>query len=153
MNQINRYVEGLETQRKRIMDFAANAPRLLEGTPYEVINLTGDSGLDLDYYLYNLGRARAAGLEMLDSFVDPPEIVVALDKLDNAIPLMRPTRNALSHIDDSGRLDRIGWFSSMVEFEDDGRRRTLVDPRYEHHDAAMTFCGELIAYCRGIIRS
>jgi len=45
----NRNTAGLETQRNRIIDRAANAPRLLEGTPNEDINLTGDVGTDLDY--------------------------------------------------------------------------------------------------------
>jgi hypothetical protein len=46
----------LEQQRQRILDRAANAPRLLPDRQFPVIDLTGDPGNDLDYYIYGLAR-------------------------------------------------------------------------------------------------
>lgn len=77
INALRRNTAGLETQRKRIVDRAANAPRLLEGTPYEVINLTGDVGSDLDYYIYELARLQDTGKSVINVFGQPQVVVDA----------------------------------------------------------------------------
>lgn len=54
---LRRTVYGLERQRQRVLDQAANAPTLPAGDR-EVINLGSDPGNDLDYYVYELARLR-----------------------------------------------------------------------------------------------
>lgn len=61
LSALRRTGAGLEKQRERIMARADDAPRLLPGEPYEVINLTGDEGNDLDYYIYELARLQDLG--------------------------------------------------------------------------------------------
>lgn len=56
LNALWRISAGLEQQRQRILDRAANAPRLLPDRQFPVIDLTGDPGNDLDYYIYGLAR-------------------------------------------------------------------------------------------------
>lgn len=60
INAVNRFIEGARLERDRVIRTAAEAPRLLEGTPHEVVNLTGIPDNDLDYYVYELGRLQDA---------------------------------------------------------------------------------------------
>ena len=46
-------------QRARLLRDAAEARRLLPDTTDEIVDLTGTFVNDLDYYVYDMGRARA----------------------------------------------------------------------------------------------
>lgn len=46
---LRRIETGLVQLQRRTLDAAANAPRLLPGSPYEVIGPTGVLGSDLSY--------------------------------------------------------------------------------------------------------
>lgn len=76
---------GLELQRSRILDRAATAPRVLEDSPYEVVNLTDTPDNDLDYYAYELGRLQDAAREMAKVFTNPKEVTEALDAFNAAL--------------------------------------------------------------------
>jgi anion-transporting ArsA/GET3 family ATPase len=52
LNALRRTSAGLEQQRQRLLDRAASAPRLPLDGQFPVIDLTGDLGNDLDYYIY-----------------------------------------------------------------------------------------------------
>lgn len=67
LNALRRTGAGLQKQRERILDQAANAPRLLPDSPYEFINLTGDDGNDPDYYIYELARLQDLGKSIIKS--------------------------------------------------------------------------------------
>jgi len=130
------------------MEGAGNAPRLLEGTEFEVTNLTGVPGNDLDYYTYELGRLQDTAREVLKAFDDPLEIVTALAAYEAAIPNLRAARNPITHPSDDARLDDVGWFSALVRFLPDGKVEYLVDPRYAHNVAALTLADGLLAFLR-----
>jgi hypothetical protein len=114
---VKRIRAGLELQRSRILDRAATAPRVLEDSPYEVINLTDTPDNDLDYYAYELGRLQDAAREMAKVFTNPKEVTEALDAFNAALPNLRAARNPLTHPRDNARLDNVAWFSALVRPE------------------------------------
>ncbi len=148
INAINRFIVGARLQRERLATTAAKAPRLLEGTPEEVIDLTGTPGNDLDYYVYELGRLQAAAREIVKVFGEPPEIVEALKVFDTAVPNLRAARNPLTHASDDSRLDDVVWFSALARMKPGGDVEYLVDPRYGHHDAAEALAAAMLNYLR-----
>ncbi len=152
LNALRRTGAGLETQRQRILDRAANARRLLPNGPIKVIDLTGDTGNDLDYYIFELARLQDIGKAITTVFgrvLGPQQgLLDAQAAFEAAIPKLRDIRNPLTHPNDDEKLDRIGWFSSVVSTDADGRVRDLVDPRYGHHDAAMAYHAVLVSYLR-----
>lgn len=141
-----RISQGLETQRARIMGRTAQAPKLFGGTGHEVTDLTGDAGNDLDYYVYELARLRELTCAINKTFDHPVEIVDALASFDQAVPHLRSIRNPLTHPSDDNRLDGVAWFDSVVRLLPNGSVEYLVDPRYEHHDAALELCRALGTY-------
>ncbi len=140
---IERTREGLIRQRQRQQERYDAAPRLIPDNPIPIVDMRGDHGLDLDYYIYELGRLQDIAREMLRSFDGPAEVVTALEAFDAGIPNLRRIRNPLTHVDDTARLDDVAWFSSVVLLSDFGRSEDLVDPRYGHHDAAMALADAL----------
>jgi hypothetical protein len=153
INAINRFLSGARTQRARILEREANAPRLLEGEPYEVINLTGDPGSDLDYYIYELVRLQDAAHEINTTFDSPPAVVDALERFDRIVPGVRRIRNPLTHASNDERLDDVAWFSSVVRLGTDGSVETLVDPRHAHHEAAEALAAALLLHLREGLRA
>ncbi|MDQ3676335.1 MAG: hypothetical protein M3401_05955 [Actinomycetota bacterium] len=150
---LRRIAKGLETQRGRIMRRAAEAPKRFGGTDHEVTDLTGDPGNDLDYYIYELARLQDLARTISKTFGQPDEIVDALAKFDQAVPNLRGIRNPLTHPSDNSRLDGVAWFDSVVKLLPNGAVEYLVDPRYEHHDAALELSRALAAYpCRSALR-
>jgi hypothetical protein len=53
---VRRITHGLELQRQRIVSRTADAPTLAVEAGREVIDLRGDPGSDIDYYVYELAR-------------------------------------------------------------------------------------------------
>jgi hypothetical protein len=145
---LRRNNKGLAIQRQRLQEVSDNAPRLLAGTPYEVINLTGDDGLDLDYYVYELVRLSDMAKSIITIFGKPQELVDAQYAFDSAIPKLRDIRNPLTHPNDNDELDDVAWFSSLVRLTGFGGVQDLVDPRYGHHDAAMAYSEALRAFLK-----
>lgn len=141
-----RIAHGLETQRARIMSRTAQASRLFGGTDHEVTDLTGERGNDLDYYVYELARLRDLTHAINKTFDYPAEIVSALASFDQAIPRLRSIRNPLTHPSNDNRLDGVAWFDSVVRLLPNGSVEYLVDPRYEHHDAALELSRALGTY-------
>ncbi|MEU4651708.1 hypothetical protein [Nocardia fluminea] len=131
----------------------SSPPRLLAGTPDEVVNLTGTFDNDLDYYAVELVRLQDAAREMLKVFGSPHEVDDALASFDAALPNLRAVRNPLAHPSDDARLDGVVWFSNLVRLRDDGAVENLLDPRYQHHEAAIALADALIAYLRNGIRA
>ncbi|WP_051030103.1 hypothetical protein [Nocardia takedensis] len=153
LTAIRRIRAGLDLQRSRILGHAAIAHRLLEGTPEEVVDLTGAPDNDLDYYAYELVRLREAAREMSKVFAKPRVVEDALAMFDESLPKLRSVRNPLTHPSDDARLDGVAWFSALVELRSDGSVEYLVDPRYQHHDAGLALADTLISYLREGIRS
>ncbi len=148
LNALRRITSGIETQHQRIVDREANAPRLLPDLPIVVRDLTGDTGNDLDYYIYELGRLRHVGAAVIKVFGQPQDLVDAQAAFEASIPKLKKIRDPLTHPNDDDKLDDVGWFSSVVRLGDDGRPETLVDPRYNHHDAALAYSSALTGYLR-----
>ncbi len=152
LTALRRTGAGLETQRQRILDRAANAPRLLPDGPIEVINRTGDTGNDLDYYVFELARLQDIGTSLAKVFgraLRPQQdLIDAKDAFEASIPRLRELRNPLTHPNDDAKLDNVGWFNSVISLEPDGRASDLVDPRYEHYVAAMAYHTRLTAFLR-----
>lgn len=146
---------GLITQRARIMQAAAEAPKLLEGQLGEATNLTDTFENDLDYYIYEMGRARDMAVEMDKPFGHPVEIKDALAAFDEAVPNLKRIRNPRTHPSDDARLDHVGSLSAAVEFAPTypGGVTYLVDPRYQHHDAALALLDVIQAYLRGLLHA
>ncbi len=139
-------------ERDRIQHQAGTAPRLLEGTEHEVVNLTGLPGNDLDYYIYELGRLRDEAREIIKVFDSPAEVIDALAVFDAEVPKLREARNPLTHASDDSRLDDVAWFSALVRLGPSGAVEYLVDPRHEHHDAAENLAASMLAYLRAGLR-
>ncbi len=146
LGALRRIATGLEVQRSRIMDRTAQAPKLFGGTDHEVTDLTGDAGNDLDYYIYELARLRELTRTINKTFDHPAEIVDALATFDQAVPSLRSIRNPLTHPSDDNRLDGVAWFDSVVKLQPNGSVEYLLDPRYEHHDAALELSRALGTY-------
>lgn len=134
LNALRRISAGLEQQRQRILDRAAKARRLLPDSQFPVIDLTGDPGNDLHYYIYELARLQDLGRSIIKVFGQPRELVDAQAKFDVGIPNLRVIRNPLTHPNDNDELDEVAWFSSAVKLKPDGSVEELVDPRYEQHE-------------------
>lgn len=150
---VKRFIAGARLERERLHRMAASAPRVLEGSEQEVVNLTGLPDNDLDYYIYELGRLQDAAREITTVFDSPAEVVDALATFDAAIPNLRAARNPLTHASDDQRLDDVGWLSALVRFRSNGSVEYLVDPRYEHHDAAESLATALLSYLRAGLRT
>jgi hypothetical protein len=147
-----RIIDGARMQRDRVIERSNKAPRILEDSPYEVIDLTGQPGNDLDYYAYELARLQDAAREVIRVFDRPPEVADALANFDCAVPNLRAARNPLTHTTNDARLDDVAWFSSLVRLKADGSTEDLVDPRYAHHDAAEELAGCLLSFLRSTLR-
>jgi hypothetical protein len=89
------------------MDRSAQAPRLFAGTDHEVVDLRGEVGNDLDYYVYELGRLQDLAWTINETFDDPSEVVDALAAFDQAVPNLRKIRNPQTHPSDDERLDGV----------------------------------------------
>jgi hypothetical protein len=152
LNALWRISPGLEQQRRRILDRAANAPRLLPDSQFPVIDLTGDPGNDLDYYIYELARLQDIGKAIIRVFGQPQELVDAQARFEAGIPNLRVIRNPLTHPNDNDELDEVAWFSSAVKLKPDGSVEELVDPRYEQHEVAIAYHLALATYLRARIQ-
>lgn len=149
LNALRRTGAGLEKQRERILDRAANSPRLVADGPYEVINLTGDNdGNDLDYYIYELARLQDLGKSIIKVFNQPEALVDARAAFEAGIPNLRVIRDPLTHPNDNDELDEVAFFSSVVKLKPDGSVLQLADPRYQQHDEAMAYHSALMSYLR-----
>jgi hypothetical protein len=68
------------------------------------------------------------------------------------IPGLKKVRHAFTHFNDEPFLDDVLLFSSIVRTGDrPGSTVTLVDPRYQHHEAAIALGEYLLAFLRGVI--
>lgn len=152
VNATNRVMEGLRLQRQRILKHSDEAPRLLEGTPEETVNLSDAPTCDLDYYIYEMGRLQDLARTTLEIFDHPSEVASALTAFDEAVPNPRKARNPLTHQGGDGRLDNMAWFSAFVRLEPGGKVEYLVDPRYSDHDAAEALAESLLASLRQYTR-
>lgn len=149
----SRITAGLVKQRHRIVDREKELPRLLAGTPEEIVDSTEAFQNDVDYYIYELGRLRdLAKTEALVVFGRPAELVAAVAEFEQAIPDLPSIRNPLTHLDDTDRLDRFATFAAAVDLLPNGKVKYLVDPRYGHHDAALELSGALSDYLRRILK-
>ncbi len=148
LNALRRTIEGARQQRARVISRAEEAPRLLAGSPYEVVDLTGNPGTDLDYYAFELVRLQDLARLTLEVFENPGEVREGLAAFDAAIPHLRKIRNALTHPGEDGRLDQVAWFSKVVELKAGGNAETLLDPRYGHHEAAEALASVLQDFLR-----
>jgi hypothetical protein len=92
---VKRIIGRARLSRQRVMESGDKAPRLLENTPYEVIDLKSVPPNDLDYYAYVPGRLQDAAREVIRIIGSPQEIVDALTALDAALPNLRAARNPL----------------------------------------------------------
>src|SRR5512143_41995 len=92
LNALRRITNGLEVQRARILERAAEAPRTVLG-PHEIVDLRGEQGNDLDYYAYELGRLQDLTNTVNKTFDDPEEIVNALTAFEKTVPNLRKSRN------------------------------------------------------------
>ena len=147
-----RFLQGARLQRQRVLDTSASAPRLLLDSPHEVVDLTGRPDNDLDYYVYELARLQDVAREVIKVFGAPTVVVEALDRFESAIPKLRAARNPLTHASNDARLDDVAWFSSLVRLGVDGSVECLVDPRYQHHDAAEELAEAVLGYLRAGLR-
>ncbi|MEV6242470.1 hypothetical protein [Lentzea sp. NPDC051838] len=148
LEALRRIGAGIVRQRERILDRADNAPRLLSGTPHEVIDLTGDDGNDLDYYIFELARLNDVGKSIIKVFGQPQELLDAQRAFEDVLPSLREIRNALIHPNNDEKLDNVAFFSSVIRLLPGGEVRQLVDPRYGQHDAAIDYHAMLTAYLR-----
>ncbi|MFD4640763.1 hypothetical protein ACFWN2_25840 [Lentzea sp. NPDC058436] len=148
LEALRRIGAGIVRQRERILDRADNAPRLLPGSPHEVIDLTGDEGNDLDYYIFELARLNEVGKSVIRVFGRPQELLDAQRAFEDVLPSLREIRNSLIHPNDNEKLDNVAFFSSVLELLPGGEVRQLVDPRYGQHNAAMEYHAVLTAYLR-----
>lgn len=146
LTALRRIGAGLAQQQQRILDRAAIAPRLLPKSQFPVINLTGDLGNDLDYYIYELARLQDVGKSIIKVFGQPKELVDAQTAFDAGIRKLRVIRNPITHPSDNDELEEVAWFSSAVKLKPDGRVEQLVDPRYDQHDVAMAYHSALTSY-------
>lgn len=153
LNALRRTSAGLEQQRQRILDHAAEAPRLLPDSQFPVINLTGDPGNDLDCYIYELARLQDMGKSIIKVFGQPQELVDAQAEFDVGIPNLRVIRNPLTHPNDNDELDEVAWFSSAVKLKPDNSVEELVDPRYGQHEVATAYHLALAKYLRARVHS
>lgn len=149
---VKRFIQGARLERDRIVEGAASAPRLLEGTPQEAIDLTSVPENDLDYYAYELVRLQDAAREIIRVFDKPAVIVEALAKFDASVPHVRKARNPLTHASDDARLDDVVWFSALTRLHPNGTVEYLVDPRYSHHDAAEALAEAMLSFLRAGLR-
>lgn len=158
LNALRRTGEGLELQRQRILDRAAAAPELLPNDPTSAVLLTGPDN-DLDYYIYELSRLNGLGESIIKVFgkpnvrLRPDTLINAQNDFRAAIPALRDIRNALTHPNDNDQLDDYVTFSAGVRLRPDGKVDYLVDPRYQHHEAAQRYLGQLQAYLREHVRA
>ena len=146
LNALRRITNGMKIQRSRILDRTANAPKLFAGPEYEIADLRGDTGNDVDYYVYELARLQDLAREVNKTFDHPQVIVDALAAFEAAIPNLRKIRNPLTHTSDDDRLDDVAWFDSVVKLGANGSVEYLVDPRYQDHDAAKELGQALASY-------
>lgn len=147
-NGLRRIRQGLELQRQRILERAENSLHLPRVDGVESVVFLSGPDNDLDYYVYELGRLQDLSKETLKVFGTPPEIADALSAFNRAIPNLRKIRNPLTHPSDDDRLDAFAAFSSAVLLHPDGSVEELVDPRYEHHDAAIALADRLQGFLR-----
>lgn len=150
---INRFLPGAWLQKRRLEAQSASAPRLLPGTEYEVVDLTGVPDNDLASTSTSLGRLQDAAREVITVFDRPVEVVAALAEFDGAIPRLREARNPLTHASDDSRLDDAAWLSAFMHLKPGGKVEYLVDPRFQHHDAAEALAETLLAYLRAGLRA
>ena len=151
ISAIRRIDVGLQLQKRRLDHQGASAPRLMEDTEYEVVDHTDVPGVDLDYYIYELGRLQDVAREVIKVFDSPNVIIRALNDFDESIPNLRRARNPLTHPSDDSRLDDFGWFAALVRLLPNGNVQYLIDPR-DHHQPARDLVEALLSYLRAGIR-
>lgn len=157
LSAMRRVEAGLTLQRQRVLDRSAKAPRLpFAGLAPEVILLLDDPGIDLDYYVYELGRLRHAAEAVIKVWgrgtqVPPQSVVDALAAFDVAIPKLKDIRDPITHPNNDARLSQVAWFSSIVTLHPGGRVEYLVDPDSHQHDAALALTRAVAAHCQGVI--
>jgi hypothetical protein len=139
---------GLEVQRRRIQDGYDNAPSVLEGEPFEWVNVSDMHENDVDYYVYEMGRLRAMVKAMERPFGFPTELGEALKGVRRLGPKTQGHSGSSTHPADNDALDRVATFSAAMEFHDDGSVDYLVDPRYQHHDATIALLDVVEAFLR-----
>jgi len=148
---VERIIKGARLQRDRLAQRDTEKTRPL--LPYsaesrQIIDLTGEDGHDLDYYVYELGRLQDAAREIIKRFHEPDDVVAALDTFDQAIPYLREARNPLTHPSDDSRLDNVAFVGAVMKLGPNGSVQYLVDPRHRHHEAAEALAKELLDYLR-----
>ncbi len=102
--------------------------------------------------MYELGRLRDCASEVIKVFGNPTVVVAAAQEFADAIPRMWEMRNPITHASDDDRLDRVAWFSMLVELRNDGSVGYLVDPRHQHHEAAVKLATLLLEFLRSRLR-
>lgn len=153
LTALSRIESGLVLQRQRILDLAASAPRLLPESQTPVLDLTGDVGNDLDYYIYELARLQDTGRSIIKVFGRPPGLIDAQSAFESGIPNLRTIRNSITHPNDNDSLDDVAWFTSAVKLKRDGRVEILVDPRGQHHVVATVYLTSLMEEMRKRVRN
>jgi hypothetical protein len=145
---VTHILDGLKLCQKRLVDERAGAPRLLAGTPYEVVNLTDTPTSDLDYYAYELGRLQNVAYAIWKVFGKPQDLLDAREKFETAIPSRRAARNPLTHPSDNDLLDDVVWLGALVRLKSDGSVEYLIDARYQQHEAAEELAATLLDFLR-----
>lgn len=97
---------------------------------------------------YDLGRLRDIATQIGKRFGWPEEIQQARDRFDGAVPNAWDTRNGLTHFDPHRRNDRMINMGAIMELLPDGGVKYLVDPRWNHHDAALALAATLRQWLR-----
>jgi len=150
----SRIRNGLITQRARTMQSEAEAPRYFEGEPHEYVDLSGTFENDLDYYIYEIGRARFIASAMQRPFGYPSVIEEAVAGFDLIVPHAKFIRDARTHPVDDDKLDQVVNLSGAVRLEPKpfGGVTYLVDPRYQHHEAALDLLDAIDTFLREQLR-
>jgi len=60
LSGLRRIRSGIEIQRGRVLELRQSAPRIRAGG-HEIVDYTGNEGLDLDYYVFEMVRLRDIG--------------------------------------------------------------------------------------------
>ena len=120
----SRIRKGLILQRSRIMQAADEAPKLFEGKPYQVTDLSGTHENDLDYYVYE-----SVGLTTWPKRWPSPSVTQPrsrrLCRLRRRRPGVQEDHSQPSHAPVRRRLPGrpcLGSMSAAIRFEDDGKR-------------------------------
>ncbi len=142
---------GIVQQKRRLDERQSSTKRMHVGA-HEVLDFSDDEGLDLDYYAYELVRLQTLTEVTIKVFKQPQALIDALDDFKTALPYLKEVRNPLTHPANTDELDNVVFFGALEKLEPGGRVRYLVDPRYNHHCAALKLADELLNYLRGYLK-